>query len=262
MTDPKENERLLADVTAWNYGKPPDIVWANAGAAIPGYFLDMPIETIRNQMDTNYWSAVYLSRAVLKTWLKTPAAPVKDAKGAPTRPPPRHFIMTSSVGAFCGLAGYAAYAPTKAALRSFHDQLRSELQLYNGYLSHPNNTSIPKIKIHTVFPGTIESPGLDLENTTKPPILKQLEDGDPVQKPLDIATESIRQLEKGRSMITTNFLGHIMKSASLQGSIRDNSLKDTAFSWMANIAWIFIAPDMEKKVQKWGQQNGMTLKQE
>lgn len=259
MTDPLENERIIREVTEWNNGSPPDIVWANAGASVPGYFLDMPLETLRAQMDLNYWPAVYLARTTFKTWLNSS---VHRMPGESGHPPPRHFLMTSSVAAFAGLAGYTAYSPAKAAMRSLHDQLRSELQLYNGYLDHPENTTIPKIKVHTIFPGTILSPGLEKENETKPPALKMLEEGDPAQKPLEIAREVVRQLEKGRSLITTYFLGHAMKGSSWMGSVRDNPVRDTLMSWVVNVVWCFVAPDMERKVQKWGRENGMTLKPE
>lgn len=260
MTDPAENDRVITEVTTWNNGSPPDIVWANAGAAVPGYFLDMPVETLRSQMDLNYWAAIYMARTIFKTWLDSPVAVTKNAKGQGLRPAPRHFIMTSSTAAFCGLAGYTGYSPTKAALRSFHDQMRSELQLYNGYLGHVKNTTMPKIKIHTVFPGTIDSPGLVLENQSKPTVLHMLEKGDPVQKPIEIAMEAIRQLEQGRSMVTTNFLGHLMKGGSLMGSIRDSPVGNLGMSWLANLVWLWVAPDMEGKVQNFSKANGMPEK--
>lgn len=262
MTDPAENARIISEVTAWNNGQPPDIVWANAGAAVPGYFIDMPLETLRSQMDLNYWAAIYMARTVFKTWLDSPVAETKNAKGLGLRPTPRHFIMTSSTAAFCGLAGYTGYSPTKAALRSFHDQMRSELQLYNGYLGHERNTTIPKIKIHTVFPGTIDSPGLELENEMKPPVLRLLEEGDPVQKPFEIAVGAINQLERGRSLVTTNFLGHMMKGSSWMGSMRDSPVSNLGMAWLANVVWLFVAPDMEGKVKKYSRTNGMPLERD
>lgn len=261
MTSPAENDRIIKEVTEWNNGKPPDVVWANAGAAVPGLFLDMSIETLRSQMDLNYWAALYLARATFKAWL---SSGVKSKEGdghsrTKVRPPPRHFIMTSSTAAFCGLAGYAGYSPAKSAMRSLHDQLRSELNLYNGYLDHPQNTSIPKIKIHTVFPGTILTPGLDKENESKPEVLKMLEDGDPTQTAFEVAMKSVRALEKGRSMVVTNLLGSLMRGSSMMGSVRDSNLMDTMFAGIGNIAWLFVAPDMEKKVQRWGREHGVEL---
>ncbi|KAK3071256.1 3-dehydrosphinganine reductase, partial [Teratosphaeriaceae sp. CCFEE 6253] len=56
VTKAEENSRLLDKVTAWNNGQPPDIVWANAGSSHPTLFIDTPLETLRSQMEINYWA--------------------------------------------------------------------------------------------------------------------------------------------------------------------------------------------------------------
>lgn len=259
MTKPEENTRIIAEVTEWNHGQPPDIVWANVGSSHPDLFVDASIETLRSQMDINYWSAAYLAQAVLKSWLKpstsTPAD--KDAK-------PRHFIMTSSVACFVGLAGYATYAPAKAAMRSLADGLRSEMNLYNGYRRSnlsKDAAAVPPadIKIHCVFPGTILSPGLEQENKTKHAVTKLLEDGDPKQTEDEVAAAAVKGLEKGGFLVSTQMLGNAMRVGMMGGSARNNWLVDTVLGWVVNLVWLFVGPDLEGKVFNYGKKNQVKL---
>lgn len=258
MTKPEENIRLIAEVTSWNHGNPPDIVWANAGMAAPGLFIDTSIETMRAQMDINYWAAAYLAQATLKSWLVPATTPDKSAS-TPSHTLPRHFIMTSSVAAFVGLAGYAPYAPAKAAMRSLSDQLRSEINLYNGARrKDPSSVSPAEVKIHTIFPGTILSPGLEEEDKTKHAVTKLLEEGDPAQTEDQVAAAAVKGLERGGYLITTQYLGHAMRAGILGGSPRNNWFVDTVFSWVIAIAWLFIGPDLEGKVFNYGKQHGLS----
>lgn len=248
-------------MTAWNDGNPPDIVWANAGVSHPSLFIDTSLEIMRDQMEINYWAATYLAHATLKLWLKPTATGSRSADQADSsKVKPRHFIMTSSVACFAGLAGYTAYSPAKSALRSLADTLRSELNLYNGYRrSHPRDGPPTDVKIHCVCPATIISPGLANENKTKHAVTKQLEEGDPAQTEDEVAAAAVRRLEKGGYLITTQWLGDAMRAAALGGSPRNNWFIDMVFSWVVNVAWLFIGPDMEGKVFKYGKANDVKL---
>ncbi|KXL47431.1 MAG: hypothetical protein FE78DRAFT_182763 [Acidomyces sp. 'richmondensis'] len=259
VTKPEENARLLEEATAWNNGTPPDIVWANAGSSHPSLFIDTSIQILRSQMDINYWAAAYLAHATLKLWLKPAPIKSRDAT-SPSKVLPRHFIVTSSTVCFCGVAGYAPYSPAKAALRSLADTLRSELNLYNGYRrAHPENGSPADIKIHCVVPGTIISPGHANEQLTKHEITKQLEESDPAQTEDEAAAAAITGLEKGQYLIATQFLGHAMRAGALGNSPRNNWFVDTVLSWVVSFAWLFIGPDMEGKVFKYGKSHDVPL---
>jgi len=267
VTKPEENERIIAEATAWNNGTPPGIVWANAGHAHPTLFLDTPIETLRSQMDINYWAATYLAHATLKAWLQplhNGSRQKRESAHPPSsKPPARHFIITSSTVAFVGVAGYSPYSPAKSALRSLSDTLRSELNLYNGAAAGAHSSSaLPEVKNHIVLPGSILSPGLADENKLKHPVTVMLEDGDPAQTEDEVAKAAIRGLEKGHYLITTQFLGHAMRASALQGSPRNGlvGIRDTLFSWATSVAWLFIGPDMERKVWNWGRQNGVAAR--
>ena len=213
-------------------------------------------------MDTNYWAAAYLAHATLKAWLKPSGS--KSDPGVAGSVKPRHFLITSSVGAFVGLAGYAPYAPAKAALRSLADNLRSEVQLYNGYRRYREGSeSVPaaEIKIHCVAPGTITSPGYDEENKSKHPVTKSLEESDPKQNEDEVAAAAVKGLERGEFLVTTHYLAHLMRASMLGGSPRNNILVDTVISWIASIVWLFVQPDLDAKVAKYGEQNYVKLPQ-
>ena len=191
---------------------------------------------MRQQMDINYWSCVEMAHAVLKVWL----SPSNIGKGQQ-----RHLVFTSSVVAFYSIVGYAPYAPCKAAIRSLSDTLAQEVLLYGE-----------DVRIHTVFPGTIDSPGLAKENQTKPAITHILEESDPVQTPDVVAAKSIAGLENGEYMVTVSFLGAAMRGCAWGGSSRNNWLIDTVMTWATSIAWMFVGRDLDGKVRAYGKKIG------
>ncbi|GAM82081.1 hypothetical protein ANO11243_000600 [Dothideomycetidae sp. 11243] len=253
VTNPDESIRILTETTAWNNGHPPDVVWANAGSASLGMFADMPISTLRAQMDLNYWGAAYLSHAALNLFLG------RTGTNTTEQTHPRHIVMTSSVGAFVGLPGYGPYGPAKAAMRNLADTLRSEVLLYNGARKGSAKGQAPDrdIKVHIVLPATILSPGYENEELTKPAVTKILEETDPKQTEDQVATAAIAGLEKGEFMITTLLLGTLMRTSMLGGTKRNNIVTDTLMSWLASIVWLFVGPDMDGKVWNYGKKNGM-----
>lgn len=254
-----ENERILAEAIAWNNGTMPEIVWANAGASIPGLFIETSTETMRKQMDLNYFSAAYLAHKTLKAWWY-PDAPYSAGKsGVPQDT--RHFILTSSGVAFVGLAGYTPYSPAKAALRSLADGLRSEVLLYNGARrskTASGQTPAPfDVNIHAIFPGTILSPGFENEEKTKHPVTRLLESSDPKQTESEAAVAAVKGLESGNYMTTTNWLIGLLRWGSLGSSQRNNIIVDTLMSWVVSIVWLFMVPDLNSKVWGWGKKKGM-----
>lgn len=189
---------------------------------------------MREQMDINYWSCVDMAQAILAHWL------------APTAPSgPKHLIFTSSVVAFYSIAGYAPYAPAKQAIRSLSDTLAQEVLLYSD-----------EVKIHTVFPGTILTAGLDRENELKPAITHIIEETDPKQTPEAVAQASIEGLERGEYLVTTGWLGSAMRACAWGGAPRGNWVLDTAFEWVVTLVWPFIAWDLDGKVRNYRKKHG------
>jgi 3-dehydrosphinganine reductase len=258
VSSAEENNRIVAETTTWNHGQAPDIVWQIAGAAHPALFTETPVETLRSQMDTNYWGAAYLAHATMKAWTQPSSSKQQDS--TPSNGP-RQFIMTSSVAALFGCAGYAPYSPAKAALRSLADTLRSEVLLYNGWRRSKDadlRAKAPErdISIHLIMPGTIASPGLQTENITKHAVTKELEKGDIVQTEDEIAAGAVRGLEKGGFIVTTQILASVLRWGMLGGSTRNNIFVDTVMSWIVAIVWLFVGPDMDAKVFNYGKKHG------
>lgn len=185
-------------------------------------------------MDVNYWSSADMAHAILAEWL-APAAEKKE----------RHLIFTSSVTAFITIAGYAPYAPAKAAIKTLSDTLAQEVLLYGDH-----------VKVHTVFPGTILSPGLENENKTKPGITFILEESDPEYTPDQVAKNAISGLEKGEYLVTVGWLGALMRGCAWGGSARNNWVTDTVVTWATSIIWGFIGSDLNGKVRSYGKKHG------
>ena len=142
--------------------------------------------------------------------------------------------------------GYSPYTPAKQALRGLSDSLRQELQLY-----HP----LCNIKTHTIFPGTIFSPGYEIENQTKPAITKKLEENDGGQTPEEAAATSVNALESGDEMITSGFLAKVAKAGSLGNSGRNGwGIIDTILAWVVAVVIVIVRRDMDGTVRKWGKE--------
>lgn len=262
VTTEAENARMLAEATSWNNGVTPEIVWANAGTSTPGLFVELKMETMRQQMDINYWAATYLAHLTLKAWLY-PTTPYKlQEKGAKPEPP-RHFIVTSSVLGFVNIGGYGGYSPAKAALKILLDGLRNEVNIYNGARRSKINTDQPPapfdVVIQGIFPATITSPGHANEQTTKPEVTKQMEETDPDQSPAEAATAAIKGLEAGNFITTTSWLANVLRLTSLGNSPRNSVIGDLLGMWIAGIVWLFVGPDLSSKPWNWGKKKGMPV---
>lgn len=261
VTSEDENARIISEAIAWNNGKMPEIVWCIAGSSTPGLFIETSIDTLRKQMELNYFAAAYLAHRTLKAWLY-PEQPYKPQEIGQAYEPPRKFIITSSVLAFINLAGYSPYAPAKAALRSLADGLRSEVQLYNAARRSKSPSSSQShapfdVNVHLIFPGTILSPGFENEEKTKHPVTRELESSDPKQTEIEAATAAVKGLEAGNYMTPTNWLGELMRLGTLSGSEKNNIIFDTIGACIAVIVWLFVIPDLNSKVWNWGKKNGM-----
>lgn len=256
-----ESIRIIAEVTQWNDGNPPDTVWCCAGTAHPTLFIDTPVSIIQDQMESNYFSSAYMAHAALTSWLK----PLEDQKGhggkniarSSTSPPPpaRHLIFTASFVALFSFTGYGSYGPAKAALRTLSDTLSQEMNLYAS--AYPD---APPICLHTIFPATILTEAYKAENIIKHGVTKKLEEGDEGQTAEVVARKAIQSLEGGQELITTDILTWLVKGSMFGGSLRGGF-------WMALLQWflaglmgivmVFVRADMDGKVKAWGRQFGV-----
>lgn len=109
--------------------------------------------------------------------------------------------------------------------------------------------------MHTIFPGTIFSPGLEIENQSKPAITKNLEESDGGQTCEEVAASSIKGLENGEEMITSGILGVALKAGMLGSSRRNGwGIVDTVVGWIVMIVLVVVRRDMDGTVKKWGKE--------
>ncbi|ETN41593.1 uncharacterized protein HMPREF1541_03529 [Cyphellophora europaea CBS 101466] len=273
LTLPESAPAILKQVTEWNDGNPPDIVWCCAGYCIPGFFADIPIETLRSQMDTLYWTCAYVAHATLNLW-KTPlgvhtADPSSSdskspfaaaSKGANPPLPPRHLIFTCSSLVCFPIAGYAPYTPAKSAMRALADSLQHEIALYNGCVQSTTTPASQKpaaeIKLHTILPMGIFSPNFERESELKPSVTKMLEETDQPQTPEDVADAAIRGVERGEIMVPTNLLSRLMVGAGRNASLRQG-LGEVLWNLLGSIVVVFVAWDFWSKTRRWGRERGL-----
>ncbi|ETS83651.1 hypothetical protein PFICI_05527 [Pestalotiopsis fici W106-1] len=262
LSSPSESVRVIDEVATWNSGNPPDIVWCCAGTSHPGLFVDTPISAFREQMDGNYFSSLYMAHAAVNCWIKGARegvdGPKETASNGKAAKPARHIIFTASFLALYGIAGYGAYSPSKAALRSLCETLSQEMNLYTA--AHPNEAPI---RAHTIFPATILTESYEAENLIKPDVTKMLEEDDKGQTPEVVALESIKGLERGLELITTDLMTGLVKGSMLGGSTRGGPgriLIDWFLAWLMGIVMVIVRSDMDKKVRDWGRKFGSASK--
>jgi 3-dehydrosphinganine reductase len=149
--DPDRHGMVQADVTKWDQVQQavrdvtervgvPDLLINAAGASTPGYVQETGLEIYRQMMDLNYFGTVHMLQAVLPGML---------ARGS------GHIVNFSSIAGFMAPFGYAAYTPSKYAVRGLSDSLRLELKPLG-------------VRVSVVFPPDTDTPGMANENKTKP----------------------------------------------------------------------------------------------
>jgi len=188
----------------------PDLVIANAGQSFPGYFLDIPIETLEKENQLNYMGVVYTIKSALFSM-------VKRNRGG-------HICIISSAASFTPMIGYANYTATKSAIRGLSDSLRNELLLYN-------------IGVSIYFPTGIDTEGFANENILKPIETKEIESSAQVSTPADAARCLLAGLSKGQYYITNEVMTEFMRMGSHGINIpRNNFLIDLLVSPIAVFA--------------------------
>ncbi|KAF3389863.1 Alcohol oxidase [Talaromyces pinophilus] len=154
LTNPDDADRILDETIKWNNGVELDAIWCCAG-----YFIDVPIQTLRDQMDTVV-GAYYVE------WTESFIIP-------------RHPIFTASTVSFFTVTGYSPYSPPKAAIRNLSDVLVQEIEMYNGARRKKDaNAPATDVKIHIVFPMGISSPCFENEQKLKPALTHIMEEAD------------------------------------------------------------------------------------
>ncbi len=90
-----------------------DLLLNNAGFAMAGFAEDIPMESLREQLDTNFFGHVNMTKAVLPTMRKQRSGQV---------------IMVTSVAGRVGQASLSSYSASKFALEGWSESLRIEMK--------------------------------------------------------------------------------------------------------------------------------------
>ncbi|HXV38747.1 MAG TPA: SDR family oxidoreductase [Nitrosopumilaceae archaeon] len=119
-----------------------DILVNNAGFAIYGSVLELKVEEIESQMETNYFGTVYCIKAFLPKMLEQKTG---------------HIVNVASVAGSFGLPGIASYCASKFAMLGFSEGLYHELKgsgigitvvspimVQTNFFNHSSFKSIPK----------------------------------------------------------------------------------------------------------------------
>jgi 3-dehydrosphinganine reductase len=186
---------------------PCDLLVVSAGIAHPDYVDALSDEIFDRSMAVNYGGALNAVRAVL---------PGMKARRR------GHIVLVSSGAGLVGMIGYAAYAPTKFALRGLAEVLRNELR--------PEG-----IAVSVAYPPDTDTPQLAAELATKPPETRAITAGAKTWSADGVAAAILKGVERRRFAITPGW-------------------EMTALYWLHSVAAPLIAGHFDRTVAKVRQQ--------
>lgn len=155
----------------------PSWVVTSAGIAWPGRFLDQPLAEHEAQWRINYLGTLHVLHAL---------APAMARAGH------GQVILISSAAALGGFAGYAAYAPSKWALRGLGDILSIELEAHG-------------VRVLTAFPPDTDTPQLAGERARRPAFTARFAAGNKPLSPEFVAARILRAADRGKRQVAPGF---------------------------------------------------------
>uniref|UniRef100_A0A914LV11 3-dehydrosphinganine reductase n=2 Tax=Meloidogyne incognita TaxID=6306 RepID=A0A914LV11_MELIC len=181
-------EKIIAD------SGPIDLLINNAGTCIQNAFDELPEDAFEKQMKTNFFSAVYMTRAVLPQ--------MKERRCG-------HISFVSSAAGQCAIWGYSAYSPSKFAVRAFADVLYMELLPY-------------EIGVSVLFPPNTATEGFDEELKNMPEQVRQISNSAGVFPPKQVAAALIRSIRMGDFWTCVGLEGKMLGFLSAAASPETN----------------------------------------
>ena len=198
-----------------------DVLVNNAGVHIPGALEDMPASDLRRVMDTNFFGAVNMTRAVLPAMRRQNAG---------------RIIMVSSVGGMISRAVDSIYCASKWALEGMSEGLRYEVARFGIKVSviQPGifRTEIgSKYKLSGDYPQA--SPYRDLLDFRIDKVAEAVNDGDDPQRVaeliVDVANEDNPSFRYPAGQQAEKFLAGLKQM--------DADERDEAIRTAAEIDW-------------------------
>jgi NAD(P)-dependent dehydrogenase (short-subunit alcohol dehydrogenase family) len=102
--------KLVIEAIVEDFGRI-DVLLNNAGFALGGFADDVALPELREQLETNFFGHVEMTKAAMPTLRKQRSG---------------HVIMVSSISGVCAQAGVSSYSASKWALEGWSEALRLE----------------------------------------------------------------------------------------------------------------------------------------
>lgn len=160
-----------------------DVLINCAGTSIAGEFDTTSTTEFTKMFNTNVMGSVYPTHSLIKSMKK-------KRRG--------RIIFVASQVAQVAIHGYTAYAASKWALRGLAEALQMEVKPYG-------------ILISVVYPPDTNTPGYELEMSTKPALTKKLSESGDVFNSDDVAADILKYSGQGYYGISTGFDGWLLK---------------------------------------------------
>jgi len=122
-------------------GRDPDVLVNSAGIFLPGRFEEMDLKLFEDHLDIDVMGVIHACKIV---------APAMMERGS------GHLVNVASVAGYIGIYGYTAYSTAKFAVMGFSEALRQEMKPHG-------------VEVHVVCPPDVDTPGLALEKSLRPP---------------------------------------------------------------------------------------------
>lgn len=193
VVDVRDADAVRAAVEAVAAAEGP-IAWlvASAGIAEPGRFREQGLDRHRDQLEINYLGTLHAVHAVVPS--------MATAGGG------RIVLVSSGAGLF-GIYGYAAYAPSKFAVRGLAEVLRVEL-------------AEDGIGVTLAYPPDTDTPQLAAEAATKPAATVAITAGGGLWSAAAVADAMIDAARAGRFVVAPGAtLGVLARLHSLVGPV-------------------------------------------
>jgi 3-dehydrosphinganine reductase len=171
---------------------PVDVLVTCAGYARAGHFEALPIDVFDDQMRVNYFGTLHAVRAIVPSMIERRVG---------------HLMLVSSAAGFVGVYGYAAYCPSKFAVRGLAEALRAEMKPHG-------------IVVGCAYPPDTDTPGLARENQDKPAATASFSATVKVRPPDAVAKAIVRGIERDKLTVTADASTTLLaRAAGLLGPV-------------------------------------------
>ncbi|KAH8820194.1 putative oxidoreductase,short chain dehydrogenase [Xylogone sp. PMI_703] len=200
-----------------------------------GLFVDVTPKDTSSCIQRNYLSSAFLAHAMIRLWLKHPQEKAT-----------KHLVFTLSTAVFAALPGYAAYTPSKAAVRALADTLRQEVLMYEP---------IVKIRIQCSFPGNFVTESFAREQERKPELCKLLEGSESMEDTMtikDVAKSILVGVDRDRYLIMMDMQTRLLFNNKRGPSPSETYVWDWLLGFIASLVWPLYRMMFDSRTRRYG----------